>query len=59
MLSLAFLTALFAVPVPDEYTVLAGGTLNVVPPLLRVTVRRRGHADAATDGRTSGTDEEE
>ena len=58
-LSLAFLVALFAVPVPDEYTVLAGGTLNVVPPLLGMTVRRRVHTGAATDGRASGTGEEE
>lgn len=39
--SLGFLVALFAVPVPDEYAILTGGLLNVVPPLVAVGVRRR------------------
>lgn len=41
--SLGFLVALFAVPVPDEYVALAGGLLNVVPPLVAVGIRRREH----------------
>ena len=40
-LSLAFLVALFATSVDDEYTILAAGLLNVLPPLLAVYVRRR------------------
>ena len=40
-LSLAALLALVTVSVPDEYAILAGGLLNVVPPLLAIYVRRR------------------
>ena len=60
-LSLAFLVALFALSIPDEYVVLAGGLLNVLPPLLGVGMRRRdGVNAAATEGRAggSGTSEE-
>ncbi|POG53765.1 hypothetical protein [Haloferax marisrubri] len=40
-LSLAVLVGLFALSPPDEYVLLAGGLLNVVPPLAAIAVRRR------------------
>lgn len=59
-LSLAFLVALFALSIPDEYVVLTGGLLNVLPPLLAVVVRRRSGANTAARARprAGGTGED-
>ena len=41
VVSFAFLLAMFAASIPDEYVLLVGGVLHAVPPLAAVVVRRR------------------
>ncbi|MFH5799486.1 hypothetical protein [Haladaptatus sp. CMAA 1911] len=47
--SLAFLVALLTVLIPDEHVILAGGLLNVLPPLLAIYIRRWEAASASRD----------
>lgn len=58
ILSFAFLVLLFVVSIPDEYVILVGGFLNVLPPLVAVYVRRRnGESAPATRERTAAASE--